>query len=69
MCRRRRYGNKFEKGKGFEVSEQESSAAAAIRKGESDLAEAINAALAETPAEERSELMEHILTLQPMVTE
>ncbi|MCI8893512.1 MAG: transporter substrate-binding domain-containing protein [Lachnospiraceae bacterium] len=60
---------KFEKGKGFEVSEQESSAAAAIRKGESDLAEAINAALAETPAEERSELMEHILTLQPMVTE
>lgn len=60
---------KFEKGKGFEVSEQESSAAAAIRKGESDLAEAINGALAETPAEERSKLMEHMFEIQPMVSE
>lgn len=60
---------KFEKGKGFEVSEQESSAAAAIRKGETDLAEAINAALAETPSEERSSLMEEMLKIQPMVTE
>lgn len=60
---------KFEKGKGFEVSEQESSAAAAIRKGESDLAEAINGALGETSDEERSQLMEHMLEIQPMVTE
>lgn len=60
---------KFEKGKGFDVSEQESSAAAAIRKGETDLAEAINAALAETAPEDRSELMEHMLEIQPMVSE
>ena len=60
---------KFEKGKGFDVSEQESSAAAAIRKGETDLAEAINAALAETAPEDRSELMEHMLEIEPMVSE
>lgn len=60
---------KFEKGKGFEVSEQESSAAAAIRKGETDLAEAINTALAETSSEDRSALMEEMLKIQPMVTE
>ena len=60
---------KFEKGKGFDVSELESSAAAAIRKGETDLAEAINAALAETAPEDRSELMEHMLEIQPMVSE
>ena len=51
------------------MSEQESSAAAAIRKGETDLAEAINAALAETAPEDRSELMEHMLEIQPMVSE
>lgn len=60
---------KFEKGKGFDVSEEESSAAAAIRKGEADLIEAVNSALADIPSEERSELMEHMLEIQPMVTE
>ncbi|MDD3140104.1 MAG: transporter substrate-binding domain-containing protein [Lachnospiraceae bacterium] len=56
----------FEEGKGFEVSEEECSAAVATKKGETDLIEAVNATLAKITPEERSELMEQMISIQPM---
>ncbi len=57
---------KFEAGKGFDYSKGEASNAVAVRKGDADVLEAVNGVLAEISSEERSELMEKIITLQPV---
>jgi len=57
---------KFEEGKGFDYSKGEASNAVAVRKGDSETLEAVNAVLSSISAEDRSALMESIIKMQPI---
>lgn len=57
---------KFETGKGFDYSKGEASNAVAVRKGDAEVLEAVNVVLSDISSEERSALMEKIITLQPV---
>lgn len=53
-------------GSGFEASMEDASVAVAVNKGNSELLEAVNAALAEISLEEREALMQNALDTQPL---
>lgn len=55
----------FSEGNGFDVSYEDSAVAIALRQGEDDLLQAINAILAELTETEREELMSEAISRQP----
>jgi ABC-type amino acid transport substrate-binding protein len=55
----------FSEGNGFDVSYEDSAVAIALRQGEEDLLQAINAILAELTETEREELMSEAISRQP----
>ncbi len=55
----------FSEGNGFDVSYEDSAVAIALRQGEDDLLQAINAILAEFTETEREELMSEAISRQP----
>lgn len=55
----------FTEGNGFDVSYEDSAVAIALRQGENDLLQAINAILAELTEAEREELMSEAINRQP----
>ena len=55
----------FSEGNGFDVSYEDSAVAIALRQGEEDLLQAINAILAELTEAEREELMSEAISRQP----